>query len=51
MYIRTISRKNKDGSEVSYVQLAHNRRDKETGYAKADVFLSSKSLGGASLFG
>jgi transposase len=27
MYIRTISRKNKDGTEVTYVQLAHNQWD------------------------
>ena len=24
MYVRTIKRKNKDGSEVEYIQLAHN---------------------------
>ena len=24
MYLRTVRRRNKDGSEVSYVQLAHN---------------------------
>jgi transposase len=35
--MRTISRKNKDGSVVRYVQLAHNYRDKEAGYAKAKV--------------
>lgn len=40
MYIRTISRKNKDGSEVRYVQLAHNYRDKEAGHAKANVLYS-----------
>ena len=27
MYLRTISRRNKDGSEVRYVQLAHNEWD------------------------
>gem|GEM_PF-6934943 len=27
MYVRTISRKNRDGSTVTYVQLAHNVRD------------------------
>ena len=37
MYIRTISRKNKDGSKTTYVQLAHNERDGKRGYAKATV--------------
>jgi transposase len=37
MYVRTISRKNKDGSKVTYVQLAHNVRDKDKGYPKAEV--------------
>jgi transposase len=37
MYIRTISRKNKDGSQVTYVQLAHNVRDKDKGFAVAKV--------------
>jgi len=37
MYIRTIARKNKDGSEVRYVQLAHNYRDKEAGQSRANV--------------
>lgn len=40
MYIRTISRKNKDGSKVTYVQLAHNERDPEKGHAKANVLYS-----------
>jgi len=40
MYVRTISRKNKDGSKVTYVQLAHNVWDKEKGYAKAEVIYS-----------
>ena len=40
MYIRTIKRKNKDGSEVEYVQLAHNVRHPEKGYAKAEVLYS-----------
>jgi len=40
MYIRTIRRKNKDGSVVEYVQLAHNVRDKDKGYAKAEVIHS-----------
>jgi hypothetical protein len=33
MYIRTIKRKNKDGSIVEYVQLAHNVWNKEKGFA------------------
>ncbi len=37
MYIRTISRKNKDGSKVTYVQLAHNERDREKGHPKAKI--------------
>jgi transposase len=35
--VRTISRKNKDGSTVTYVQLAHNVRDAESGQSKANV--------------
>jgi transposase len=37
MYVRTISRKNKDGSVVTYVQLAHNVRDPQSGQPKANV--------------
>ena len=37
MYIRTISRKNKDGSAVTYVQLAHNTWDTQSRCAKAQV--------------
>ena len=37
MFIRTISRKNKDGSRVTYVQLVHNERDKAKGYSKAKI--------------
>jgi transposase len=37
MYMRTISRTNKDGSRVQYVQLAHNVRDQKTGHSKAEV--------------
>ncbi|OPY08093.1 MAG: Transposase DDE domain protein [Syntrophaceae bacterium PtaB.Bin095] len=37
MYVRTISRKNKDGSTTTYVQLAHNARDAQTGQPRADV--------------
>ena len=35
--MRTISRKNKDGSTTTYVQLAHNVWDPTTGCAKANV--------------
>jgi len=37
MYLRTSSRKNKDGSTAEYVQLAHNRRDSESGTPKAEI--------------
>jgi len=37
MYVRTISRKNKDGSTTTYVQLAHNVRDPQSGFARARV--------------
>jgi len=37
MYVRTISRHNKDGSTTTYVQLAHNLRDPQSGLAKANV--------------
>jgi len=37
MYIRTISRKNKDGSKVTYVQLAHNQWDAKKGHSTAKV--------------
>lgn len=37
MYVRTISRKNKDGSVTTYVQLAHNVWDPKAGCAKANV--------------
>ncbi|MEW6523926.1 MAG: IS1634 family transposase [Bacillota bacterium] len=40
MYIRTISRKNKDGSVVRYVQLAHNYWDPQAGHARAQVLYS-----------
>lgn len=40
MYIRTISRRNKDGSEVRYVQLAHNVWDKRAKCAKAQMIWS-----------
>ena len=40
MYLRTIKRKNKDGSVVEYVQLANNVWNKEKGYAQAEVIHS-----------
>ncbi len=40
MYVRTISRRNKDGTKVTYVQLAHNVWDKEKGHARAEVIYS-----------
>jgi transposase len=40
MYVRTIKRKNKDGSVVEYVQLAHNEWNHEKGFAQAKVVYS-----------
>lgn len=40
MYVRTIQRKNKDGSCVEYVQLAHNAWNPEKGFAQAQVIYS-----------
>lgn len=40
MYVRTIKRRNKDGSEVEYVQLAHNTRHPDKGYSRAEVVYS-----------
>jgi len=40
MYLRTIKRKNKDGTVVEYVQLANNVWNKEKGYAQAEVIHS-----------
>jgi transposase len=40
MYLRKISRKNRDGSVVTYLQLAHNQRDPATGVVKAQVLHS-----------
>lgn len=37
MYLRRTRRKNKDGSTVEYLQLAHNERDPVSGAAKAKV--------------
>ena len=40
MYLRTIKRKNKDGSVVAYYQLAHNFRHPETKQPTAHVIHS-----------
>jgi transposase len=40
MYVRTIKRKNKDGSVVEYVQLAHNEWNHAKGFAQAKVVYS-----------
>lgn len=40
MYIRKISRTNKDGTRVSYLQLAHNERDPQSGVVRANVLHS-----------
>ena len=40
MYLRTIQRRNKDGSVVRYVQLAHNVRNPATGQPQAEVIHS-----------
>ena len=40
MYLRTIQRKNRDGSVVRYVQLAHNVWNPDKGYATAQVIHS-----------
>lgn len=37
MYIRTTTRKNKDGTVARYVQLAHNYRHPETGHSQVQV--------------
>ncbi|MFC4769911.1 transposase, partial [Effusibacillus consociatus] len=37
MYIRQISRKNKNGTTTRYVQLAHNERNPVTGTPQAKV--------------
>ena len=37
MYLRETRRRNRDGSEVSYLALAHNERDPDTGMPKARV--------------
>lgn len=40
MYIRRVSRKNKNGTTTAYLQLAHNEWDPEAKYAKAKVIYS-----------
>ncbi|MGH3966459.1 MAG: IS1634 family transposase [Pseudonocardiaceae bacterium] len=37
MYLRETRRRNRDGSEVSYLALAHNERDPSTGMPKAQI--------------
>lgn len=40
MYLRETKRTNRDGGTVSYLQLAHNRRDPQTGVPKAEIIHS-----------
>jgi transposase len=40
MYVRTITRRNKNRPDVAYIQLAHNVRDKKSGQVRADVLYS-----------
>ena len=40
MYLRTIKRRNKDGSTVGYVQLAHNVWDAQRQQSRAQVIHS-----------
>jgi len=40
MYLRETRRRNKDGTEVSYLALAHNERDPETGTPRAKLLYS-----------
>jgi len=40
MYLRVSKRKNKDGSVVEYVSLAHNYHDSEVGYSKPNVLFN-----------
>lgn len=37
MYLRTTKRRNRDGTEVAYYQLAHNERDPDSGAVKAQI--------------
>jgi len=43
MYVRTIKRRNKDGSEVEYIQLAHNTRHDQLDVAALKRLVSSLS--------
>jgi hypothetical protein len=40
MYLRETKRTNSDGGTVSYLQLAHNRRDPQTGVPQAEIIHS-----------
>ncbi len=40
MYLRTITRKNKDGTETKYYQLAHNERDPKSKKPVANIIHS-----------
>ena len=40
MYLRTTSRRNKDGSTAEYVQLAHNFRDPKSRKPKAEILFN-----------
>lgn len=40
MYLRKTSRTNKDGSKITYLQLAHNYWDSESGFSKTQVIYS-----------
>ncbi len=40
MYLRETRRRNRDGSEVSYLALAHNERDPDTGMPRATIIHS-----------
>jgi hypothetical protein len=40
MYVRATTRKNKDGSTVRYLQLAHNEWDAATGTSRPQVLHS-----------
>ena len=37
MYLRETKRRNRDGSQVSYLALAHNERDPHSGTPKARI--------------
>jgi hypothetical protein len=46
MYLRTTPRKNRDGSVIRYVQLAHNRRVEEVTQAQAADRQHASAQGG-----